>query len=88
VSRRRTASSPPPGTADVPTLAVLCGGVGKHPRAHLFDLLDGRDIGHGETVLWAGDSPERSWAGDVAVYRFQCRRCRRDVPLRDSGAAA
>jgi hypothetical protein len=48
----------------------------------LFDLIDGRGVGQGETVLWCGDSPERSWAGDVPVYRFRCKRCRRDVPMR------
>jgi hypothetical protein len=42
----------------------------------LFDLLDGRDIGQGEVVLWQGDSPKRSWVGDVPVYPFWCRRCR------------
>jgi hypothetical protein len=51
-------------------------------RARLYDLIDGRTIGQGETVLWRGDSPERSWAGGVPVYAFRCRRCGRDVPLR------
>lgn len=63
-------------------MAVVCGGLGSHPRARLADLLDGRDVGQGETVLWRGDSPERAWAGDEPVYRFGCRRCGRDVPLR------
>lgn len=82
MSRRRKVEPPPPGTVDVPTVAVVCGGRGEHPRARLYDLLDGRDIGQGDTVLWHGPGPERSWAGDVPVYAFTCRRCRRDVPLR------
>ena len=82
MSRRHKLSPPPPGTVDLPTVAVVCGGQGKHPRARLHDLIDGRDVGQGEIVLWRGDSPERSWAAEVPVYAFACRRCGRDVPMR------
>jgi hypothetical protein len=82
VSRRKKYSPPPPGTIDVPTAAVVYTDRGQHSRARLCDLIDGRTIGQGETVLWRGDSPERSWAGGVPVYAFRCRRCGRDVPLR------
>ena len=82
MSRRHQHSAPPPGTIDVATAAVVCGGAGAHPRARLFELLDGRDIGQPGTVLWQGDSPERSWAGEVPVYGFRCRPCGRNVPLR------
>ena len=82
MSRRRTIPAPPPGTVNIPTVKVACGGADAHHRARLFDLLDGRDIGQGETVLWQGDSPEQAWAGAVPVFRFQCRRCGRDVRLR------
>jgi hypothetical protein len=56
--------------------------VASTPRARLYDLIDGRHIGHGEAVLWQGKSPEKSFAGTVPVYSFTCPRCRRDVPLR------
>ena len=49
-------SPPPLGTVDVPTAAVLSGGAGKHSRARLYDLIDGRDLGQVGTVLWHGDS--------------------------------
>ena len=82
MSRRHKAPPPQPGTVDVPTVAIICSDAGQHPAARLYDLLDGRDIGRGETVLWVGESPERSFAGDVPVYAFRCRRCGKDVPLR------
>ena len=82
MSRRHKHSPPPPGMVDVPLVLIACSGAGAHPRARLWDLLDGRDIGQGEIVLWQGDSPERSWAGDVPVYSFRCRRCGLDVPMR------
>jgi hypothetical protein len=66
---------------DVPTVAVVCGG-GQHSRTRLFDLLDGRDIGQGEIVLWQGRSPEQAWVAEVPVYRFRCPRRGRDVPMR------
>jgi hypothetical protein len=81
VSRRRTLPAPPPGTVNIPTVKVACGD-GAHHRARLFDLLDGRDIGEGEAVLWQGDSPEQAWADAVPVFRFECRSCGHDVQLR------
>jgi hypothetical protein len=82
MSRRHKVQPPAPGIVEVPAAAVVCGGAGAHNRAGLFDLLDGRDLGLGDVVLWQGESPEKSFADDVPGYRFVCPRCGRDVPLR------
>lgn len=79
MSRRRKIHAPAPGTINVATVAIVCGGGGHHPGARLFDLLDGRHIGQGELIPWQGTSPETAWPARFPSTHSAAARTRRCV---------
>jgi hypothetical protein len=83
-----------PGFADPVTVKVTCTDRGQHPEALLGNVADARTMG-GDGILWPSPVPQgqmviphRAFAGKPAVCRFHCRRCGRDVRLREPNLLA
>lgn len=89
MSRRRKMPPPPPGTVRVPLVAIVCTDGGQHPEAMLHRLLVTRSDDR-ETVAWRGKAPITDWrpADGSHTFAFTCRRCRRDVRVREANLLA
>jgi hypothetical protein len=70
----------------VQLVTITCTDRGQHPEVTLCRLLDGRDVGRGDSLLARGGLPLTDWrpADGSRTLRFRCRRCSpRDVRLRE-----
>jgi hypothetical protein len=91
VSRRR--KLPPPNPACVPfNAAVVCTDRGQHPEALIARFVDEQDPGAGRGIVWQ-QTPHEDLVADVRpdrsqTFRFACKRCGRDVRLREPSVLA
>jgi nucleoside-diphosphate-sugar epimerase len=91
MSRRRKLPPQPAGTVRVFTANVICTDRGQHPAALLGRVVDGRDVGKGEQVLFDNSrpAPVTDWRGDVdKTFHFACQRCGRDEVIREPNLLA
>jgi hypothetical protein len=94
VSRRRAGRQVPPSAGISFPVKVCCTDRGQHARIVLHRLFDLRstEMGLQPVVPIGGDRngiPLSLYAEDgILRYQFRCRRCRRDVQLREESLLA
>jgi hypothetical protein len=93
VSRRRKLPPMPPGYIRAFSIAVVCTGHDRHPRAAIANLSGAALPGGDPADMWQQTQHGESVTGWMQAdgwrtFRFACGRCGRDVRLREPNVIA